>query len=70
MREEYICDERKENLIIKKEKEKKKFSKISKIWVRLFDKCFILKILIKFVEILLKKQFIKTCYKKMLIEYH
>ena len=50
-RERDMCDERKEN----KKTNKKKSSKISKILVRLFDRYFILKSLMKFIEIFPKK---------------
>ena len=45
-----MCDMKKENLIINKKKGKE-FSKISRVWVRLFDICFVLKSLIKFIQI-------------------
>jgi len=50
-------DERKRNMLTNKQR-KKKSNKISKIFVKLFNIYFILKSMIKFIEIL-KKQFIK-----------
>ena len=51
-REEDMCDERKESLLTNR---KKKSSKISRVWARFFYRCFVLKDLIKSIEILLKK---------------
>ena len=53
-REKGICDERKESLVPIK-KRNKKFNKISRVLVRLFNRYFILKNLIKFIKILFKK---------------
>ena len=48
------CDEKKESLVSNK-KERKEFNKISKVCMRLFDECFILKRLMKSIKIVLKK---------------
>ena len=60
-REKGICDERKESLVPIK-KRNKKFNKISRVLVRLFNRYFILKNMMKSIKILLLKNLSKFIY--------
>ena len=51
----YIYEEKKESLITKTKKKIKNIAKFQGFFVRLFNKYFILKSLMKFVKILLQK---------------
>ena len=67
-----MCDESKGSLVTNK-KERIFFLKISRFWMRLLDRYFILNDMIKSIKIFLKKQFIKICIffdtKRLFISY-